>query len=394
MPTLERTRALPAGSGRIATSSGVDTRERQDVRLENVVKAFGNHVAVDNISLTIQSGEFFSLLGPSGCGKSTTLAMIGGFDEPSSGAIYLGGTDVSHLPPYRRDVNTVFQSYALFPHLSVAENVAFGLRRKGVPKPEITNRVRDMLALVDLEKFVNRKPGQLSGGQQQRVALARALVNRPKLLLLDEPLGALDMKLRKQMQLELKRIQAEIGITFLFVTHDQEEAMVLSDRLAVMAGGRIEQVGPPADVYDNPRSEFVAAFLGVSNLIPGQITSRGTDTTWLQLADGTAIKVESTKLRGPASEVKVGVRPEKFHILDESAKPGPEWNVIEGKVGEAVYLGVSHQYAVESRTGQSLTVYVQNLGKPMLSPGEFVRLAWYPEHTFVIEPSPEAATGA
>ncbi len=391
---MEQLRVSPAGSGQIATSGVMGTRERQDVRLENVIKTFGDHVAVDNISLTIKSGEFFSLLGPSGCGKSTTLAMIGGFDEPSSGAIYLGGTDVSHLPPYRRDVNTVFQSYALFPHLSVAENVAFGLRRKGVPKAEIASRVRDMLALVDLEKFVDRRPAQLSGGQQQRVALARALVNRPKLLLLDEPLGALDLKLRKQMQLELKRIQAEIGITFLFVTHDQEEAMVMSDRLAVMAGGRIEQVGAPADVYDNPCSEFVAAFLGVSNLIPGQVTARATDTAWLQLADGTAIKVESRKLKTAATAVKIGVRPEKFHILGKGETAGPEWNVIEGTVGEAVYLGVSHQYAVESRSGQSLTVYVQNLGNPMLRQGELVRLAWYPEHTFVIEPSPPAATGA
>ncbi len=364
------------------------------MRLENVIKTFGGYVAVDNISLTIESGEFFSLLGPSGCGKSTTLAMIGGFDEPSSGAIYLGGTDVSHLPSYRRDVNTVFQSYALFPHLSVAENVAFGLRRKGVPKAEIETRVRDMLALVDLERFMARKPVQLSGGQQQRVALARALVNRPKLLLLDEPLGALDLKLRKQMQLELKRIQAEIGITFLFVTHDQEEAMVMSDRLAVMAGGRIEQVGAPADVYDNPCSEFVAAFLGVSNLIPGQVSAREGDITWLKLDDGTPIKVESKKLKTLAAEIKIGVRPEKFHILGETEVAGPEWNVIEGTVGEAVYLGVSHQYAVESKSGQSLTVYVQNLGNRMLRQGELVRLAWYPEHTFVIEPSQSTTTGA
>ncbi|MDE8346626.1 MAG: ABC transporter ATP-binding protein [Acidocella sp.] len=384
---MKQMRVPAAGTGQMMATDILDLREQQDVRLENVVKTFGAYVAVDNISLTIESGEFFSLLGPSGCGKSTTLAMIGGFDEPNSGAIYLGGTDVSHLPPYRRDVNTVFQSYALFPHLSVSENVAFGLRRKGVAKAEINNRVRDMLALVDLERFVDRKPAQLSGGQQQRVALARALVNRPKLLLLDEPLGALDLKLRKQMQLELKRIQAEIGITFLFVTHDQEEAMVMSDRLAVMAGGRIEQVGAPADVYDNPCSEFVAAFLGVSNLIPGVVTSRGADISWLKLADGTSIKIDSKKLRSSATEIKIGVRPEKFHILSTGDNAGPEWNVIEATVGEAVYLGVSHQYTVESRSGQSLSVYVQNLGNPMMQQGEVVRLAWYPEHTFVIEPS-------
>ncbi len=386
-------RVPPMGHGQLVTSEATALRERQDVRLENVIKTFGSYVAVDNISLTIESGEFFSLLGPSGCGKSTTLAMIGGFDEPSSGAIYLGGTDVSHLPPYRRDVNTVFQSYALFPHLSVADNVAFGLRRKGVPKAEISSRVGDMLALVDLEKFVDRKPVQLSGGQQQRVALARALVNRPKLLLLDEPLGALDLKLRKQMQLELKRIQAEIGITFLFVTHDQEEAMVMSDRLAVMAGGRIEQVGPPADVYDNPCSEFVAAFLGVSNLMPGQVTSRGADISEVTLTDGAVIKVATEKLKTAATAVKIGVRPEKFHILGANEVAGPEWNVIEATVGEAVYLGVSHQYEVQSRSGQSLTVYVQNLGNPMLAQGELVRLAWYPAHSFVIEPPISTTSG-
>lgn len=378
----------------MSASHVMHVHERLDVYLENVVKSYAGYVAVDNISLTIKSGEFFSLLGPSGCGKSTTLSMIGGFEEPSSGAIYLGGTDVSHLPPYKRDVNTVFQSYALFPHLTVADNVAFGLHRKGVAKAQIATRVRDMLGLVDLERFATRKPVQLSGGQQQRVALARALVNRPKLLLLDEPLGALDLKLRKQMQLELKRIQAEIGITFLFVTHDQEEAMVMSDRLAVMAGGRIEQVGAPADVYDHPCSEFVAAFLGVSNLIPGEVTSREAQATWLKLADGTPIRVQSSKLKTNATQVKIGVRPEKFHILPEGETAGPEWNVIEGTVGEAVYLGVSHQYAVESRSGQSLTVYVQNLGTRMLRQGEVVRLTWYPEHTFVVEPSQSTTTGA
>ncbi|MBU6419298.1 MAG: spermidine/putrescine ABC transporter ATP-binding protein, partial [Proteobacteria bacterium] len=230
---------------------------RHDVRLEQVTKQFGSWTAVDNISLSIKGGEFFSLLGPSGCGKSTTLSMIGGFESPTAGAIYLDGEDVSRQQPYKRDVNTVFQSYALFPHLDIFENVAFGLRRKGLGKAEIDARVKEMLALVDLTGFAKRKPGQLSGGQAQRVALARALVNKPKLLLLDEPLGALDLKLRKQMQIELKRIQNEIGITFLFVTHDQEEAMAMSDRLAVMSKGKIEQVGTPAEVYDHPATEFV-----------------------------------------------------------------------------------------------------------------------------------------
>ena len=240
-----------------------------DVRLERVSKFFGDVPAVDDLSLDIAEGEFFSLLGPSGCGKTTTLRMIGGFEDPSLGTVYLGGRDVTDLPPYRRDVNTVFQSYALFPHLDVFENVAFGLRRKKVGGKDIGQRVRDAMSLVDLEGFEKRKPSQMSGGQQQRVALARALVNRPKVLLLDEPLGALDLKLRKQMQLELKRIQEEVGITFIYVTHDQEEAMTMSDRLAVMRRGQIEQIGAPELVYESPATEFVAGFLGASNLLDG-----------------------------------------------------------------------------------------------------------------------------
>src|SRR6266511_1489138 len=238
-----------------------------DIRLERVTKMFGETLAVDDLSLDIEEGEFFSMLGPSGCGKTTTLRMIGGFDDPTRGTIYLGGRDVTDLPPYRRDVNTVFQSYALFPHFNVFENVAFGLRRRKVDRSEIERRVKESLELVDLVGFDRRKPGQMSGGQQQRVALARALVNRPKVLLLDEPLGALDLKLRKQMQLELKRIQEEVGITFIYVTHDQEEAMTMSNRLAVMRHGKIQQVGAPAEVYERPASAFVAGFVGVSNLL-------------------------------------------------------------------------------------------------------------------------------
>ena len=242
-----------------------------DVRLERVTKEFGTVAAVDDLSLDIEVGEFFSLLGPSGCGKTTTLRMIGGFEEPTYGTVYLGGNDVTDLPPYKRDVNTVFQSYALFPHMDVFENVAFGLRRKKIPKEVADGRVIEALRLVDLQGFEKRKPLQLSGGQQQRVALARALVNHPRVLLLDEPLGALDLKLRKQMQLELKRIQQEVGITFIYVTHDQEEALTMSNRLAVMRRGRIEQLGDPEQVYDNPSTEFVAAFLGASNLLEGQV---------------------------------------------------------------------------------------------------------------------------
>ena len=244
-------------------------------------------MAVDAISLDIDRGQFFALLGPSGCGKTTTLRMIGGFEEPTEGRIELGGVDVAPLPPYKRDVNTVFQSYALFPHLSIFENVAFGLRRRGVKKGELRTRVVEALELVGLAGLERRKPRQLSGGQQQRIALARALVNRPRVLLLDEPLGALDLKLRKEMQLELKRIQNEVGITFVHVTHDQEEAMTMADRIVIMNSGHIEQLGTPTELYESPRTAFVAGFLGVSNLLDGEVVGEGT----VKLTDGTIVRV-------------------------------------------------------------------------------------------------------
>ena len=263
------------------------TSEPADVRLENVTKRFDDMVAVDNVSIEIPAGSFFALLGPSGCGKTTTLRMIGGFEEPTAGAIFLGGQSVLGLPPYKRDVNTVFQSYALFPHLSVFENIAFGLRRSGVLRNHIGGRVREILKLVDLAGLESRKPRQLSGGQQQRVALARALVNRPRVLLLDEPLGALDLKLRRQMQLELKMIQSELGVTFVHVTHDQEEAMTMADTIAVMNRGQVEQLGPPSELYERPSTDFVASFLGVSNLLPG--VASGADT--IRLDGGTEVRV-------------------------------------------------------------------------------------------------------
>ncbi len=253
-----------------------------DVRLENVVKRFDDAVAVDGISVEIPRGSFFAMLGPSGCGKTTTLRMIGGFEEPTEGRIFLGDQDVVGLPPYKRDVNTVFQSYALFPHMSIEDNVAFGLERKGIPKDQLKGRVAEMLELVGLAGFAKRKPKQLSGGQQQRVALGRALVNQPRVLLLDEPLGALDLKLRRNMQMELKRIQHEVGITFVHVTHDQEEAMTMADTIAVMNGGRIEQLGRPTELYERPATAFVAGFLGVSNLLPGRV--EGPDA--IRLDDG------------------------------------------------------------------------------------------------------------
>ena len=360
-----------------------------DVRLDRVSKLFGDVAAVDDLSLDVEEGEFFSLLGPSGCGKTTTLRMIGGFEDPTYGTIYLGELDVTDLPPYRRDVNTVFQSYALFPHLDVFENVAFGLRRKKVPKDEVERRVRESLALVDLEGFDQRKPPQMSGGQQQRVALARALVNQPKVLLLDEPLGALDLKLRKQMQLELKRIQQEVGITFIYVTHDQEEALTMSNRLAVMRHGRIEQLGGPEEVYEHPATEFVAGFLGASNLLDGEVVSmNGTST--VRLATGEVIRADGADLPADAGpSVRVGVRPEKIAIVsaDEEATAGS--NHVVGTVRMSTYIGVNYQYKVEGPGGHELTVFVQNQGAAGSHPaaGQQVRLEWLPEHTFVVEPS-------
>jgi spermidine/putrescine transport system ATP-binding protein len=344
-----------------------------DVTIERVTKRFDDVVAVDDLSLEIEPGSFYALLGPSGCGKTTTLRMIGGFEEPTEGRIYLGDREVSALPSYKRDVNTVFQSYALFPHLSIFENVAFGLRRKGVAKGEISERVNEALELVDLGAFGKRKPNQLSGGQQQRVALARALVNRPRVLLLDEPLGALDLKLRKQMQLELKRIQHEVGITFVHVTHDQEEAMTMADQIAVMNAGQIEQLGTPSELYETPRTAFVAGFLGVSNLIQGDVRGDA-----VEAARG--IRLEVKALNGASGTVSVGVRPEKIHLN------GAEVNRIAGRVVESAYIGVATQYVVDTDVGR-LMVFAQNTqgGADTIGPGSSVTLTFSPESTFVLE---------
>ena len=360
-----------------------------DVRLDHVTKTFDDVVAVDDLSLDIVEGEFFSMLGPSGCGKTTTLRMIGGFEDPTRGTVELGGKDVTDQPPHRRDVNTVFQSYALFPHLNVFENVAYGLKRKKVAKVEIRRRVTESLEVVDLPEYGKRKPSQLSGGQRQRVALARALVNRPKVLLLDEPLGALDLKLRKQMQLELKRIQSEVGITFIYVTHDQEEAMTMSDRLAVMRQGKIEQIGPPEEVYENPQTEFVAGFLGASNMLEGELKEAANGVAAVLLSSGDAVHLPAD--RAPfrtGSAVKVGVRPEKVHIaIDDDSETPAGYNRISGLLRMSTYIGVSHQYKVEGPSGHTLTVWVQNLGTtPPPHPGERVRLSWQWEHTFAVLP--------
>jgi spermidine/putrescine transport system ATP-binding protein len=347
-----------------------------DIRLIGLTKRFDDVVAVDGISLDIDRGQFFALLGPSGCGKTTTLRMIGGFEEPTEGRIELGGVDVAPLPPYKRDVNTVFQSYALFPHLSIFENVAFGLRRRGVRGGELRRRVIEALELVGLAGLERRKPRQLSGGQQQRIALARALVNRPRVLLLDEPLGALDLKLRKEMQLELKRIQHEVGITFVHVTHDQEEAMTMADRIVIMNGGHIEQLGTPSELYEQPRTAFVAGFLGASNLLEGTVA--GGDCVKLQ--DGTVVQVPREALSKRSGTVQVGVRPEKLRIGS-----GEEANSLAGSVTESAYIGVSTQYIVDTPAGL-VTVYVQN-DRPggQVATGERLTLSWSPESTFVVD---------
>jgi spermidine/putrescine transport system ATP-binding protein len=351
-------------------------RRPADIRLENVTKAFDDVVAVDGISLTIEQGQFFALLGPSGCGKTTTLRMIGGFEQPTSGSIYLGDNDVVGLPPYKRNVNTVFQSYALFPHLSIFENVAFGMRRQGVRGTQLAGRVREILGLVDLEGMEKRKPRQLSGGQQQRVALARALVNKPDVLLLDEPLGALDLKLRKQMQLELKTIQHDVGITFVHVTHDQEEAMTMADTIAVMNKGRIEQLGPPDELYEQPETAFVAGFLGVSNLLSGAASGPGAIT----LDGGTSVSVSPEALDGRTGRVAVGIRPEKIRVGSDSP------NSLHGKVFERAYVGVATQYVVDTPAGRVM-VYVQNTepGASMVAPGDPISIGFDPEATFVVD---------
>ena len=356
------------------------------VRLENLTKAFKETVAVDSVSLEIAEGEFFSLLGPSGCGKTTTLRMIGGFEDPTEGHVYLAGSDVTDLPPYKRNVNTVFQSYALFPHLTVFENVAYGLKRKGIDKANIRPRVEEMLELVDLEGFGDRRTTQLSGGQQQRVALARALVNRPAVLLLDEPLGALDLKLRKQMQLELKRIQSEVGITFVYVTHDQEEAMTMSNRLAVMNDGHFEQVGPPQDVYELPATEFVASFLGASNLLDGEIESVDGDVAKVRLSAGGTVALPADRLPADRGAVAVGVRPEKIEIRSAGGVPATASNSIDATVVISTYTGVSTSYECRTADGSKVVVYVQNLGTDIegIGAGANVRLAWEPEHTFAV----------
>jgi spermidine/putrescine transport system ATP-binding protein len=359
-----------------------------DIHLESVTKRFGDQTAVDDLTLSIPRGEFYALLGPSGCGKTTSLRMIGGFEDPTEGKVYLGGDDVTQLPPYKRDVNTVFQSYALFPHLSVENNVAFGLERKKVSKADVKTRVGEALEMVQLGQFGKRKPAQLSGGQQQRVALARALVNRPRALLLDEPLGALDLRLRKQLQLQLKRIQQEVGITFVHVTHDQEEAMSMADTIAVMHGGRIEQAGSATDLYERPQTEFVANFLGVSNLVDARMLASNNGHSTAETHDGATLHVPTERVGSHRDgAVKVGVRPEKVTLSPAGSEVTSGHNVLRGTIVVASFLGVSIQYVVRAAGGEELTVFQQNLdgAEPeALGPGREVQLSWAPQHTFVV----------
>jgi spermidine/putrescine transport system ATP-binding protein len=372
-----------------------------DAQGRRVAKAVGAEpgsvvIAVDHVDLEVEDGEFFSLLGPSGCGKTTTLRMIGGFEQPTEGRIELQGHDVTWLPPYQRNVNTVFQNYALFPHLSVFENVAFGLRRKRVADREVRTRVGEMLELVELPGYERRKPGQLSGGQAQRVALARALVNKPAVLLLDEPLGALDLKLRKQMQVELKRIQEEVGITFIYVTHDQEEAMTMSDRIAVMNRGRYEQLGEPEVLYERPQTKFVAGFLGVSNLLPATPNGTSGGYAGYRLGDGTSVRIAQQLVEGRSGPVAIGVRPEKIRLSEPEAEVAPSLNRLAGVISDASYIGVSTQYMVALGDGHHVTVYEQNVERAtkaeLWSPGERVQLTWLPEHSFVVADTGSAAS--
>ncbi|HEY5729483.1 MAG TPA: ABC transporter ATP-binding protein [Anaerolineales bacterium] len=331
------------------------------IRFDRVSRHFGEVKAVDHADLEIHDGEFFSLLGPSGSGKTTCLRMIAGFDKPTSGHIYLYGQDVSDLPPYERDVNTVFQDYALFPHMNVGDNIAYGLMIKGVPKEERMKHADEMLELVQLTGYADRKPSQLSGGQRQRVALARALINHPKVLLLDEPLGALDLKLRQQMQGELKAIQQRVGITFIFVTHDQEEALTMSDRIALFNQGRIEQIGSPAEIYEHPATSFVAGFVGTSNLVSGEVARRIT-----------------------GRDIRFSIRPEKIHLGGVDAEVASDSYGSDGVVRDVIYLGLYTRYLVELAGGGDLVVVEQNLKTTSMDvlkiKGKQVRLHWKKEH--------------
>jgi spermidine/putrescine transport system ATP-binding protein len=377
----------------VLDQEGLDQQGKVEVALYGVTKRFGTMVAVDDITIEVGRGEFFSMLGPSGCGKTTSLRMIAGFEEPDSGRVELTGRDIVGVAPFKRNVNTVFQSYALFPHMTVAENVAFGLKRKKVSKSDVKQRVGHYLELVQLTGYDDRRPSQLSGGQQQRVALARALVNEPAVLLLDEPLGALDLKLRKQMQLELMRIQREVGFTFVYVTHDQEEALVMSDRLAVMSQGKVEQIGCPEDIYERPATRFVAGFIGTSNIVEAPVVGRVGDFLQVEAAPGDRLLVPAPPDRAfsPGDTLAFTVRPEKLRVVPEAEPVTDRLCTIVGTVVDVVYQGVSTQLVVETDAGTTLVVFRQNNERVSDAgvPGSRVRLAWDPDFNVVLtDPTP------
>ena len=362
-----------------ARDTGPDAGRQVAVELAGVTKRFGEFVAVDDLTLDIYEGEFFSLLGPSGCGKTTTLRMIAGFEEPTEGGISVAGEPMRGVPPYRRPVNTVFQSYAIFPHLNVFDNVAFGLKRAGVGKDEIRQRVAEACEMVQLSGFEKRQPNMLSGGQQQRVALARALVNRPKVLLLDEPLGALDLKLRKELQLELRTLQHEVGITFVYVTHDQEEALTMSDRIAVMDSGVARQVADPTTLYEFPHDRFVASFIGQTNMFSGRVESVDGDRVALRTSDGEKIEAKGQEAVEVNSEVYVTVRPEKVRFGSSGD------NVCGVEVQQIVYLGISTQYITALPGGEKLVVYQQNTHDTTgPAVGDEVRVTWDANNCLVL----------
>jgi spermidine/putrescine transport system ATP-binding protein len=363
----------------------------RDLRLERVSKRFGDFVAVDDLTLRVPQGSFFALLGPSGCGKTTTLRMVAGLEDPSAGQVLIGEEDITHLRPYKRPVNTVFQSYALFPHLTIFENVAFGLRRRGVR--DYKQKTLEMIDLVQLTPYAARKPAQLSGGQQQRVALGRALINEPGVLLLDEPLGALDLKLRRQMQIELKRIQTEIDVTFVHVTHDQEEAMTMADTIAVMNHGAIEQMGAPDDLYENPETTFVANFLGQSNLIRADVIDTA-DGDVVVDCHGQKVGVVSSRSHAGGRDAWLGVRPEKI-VAATSVDPASGSNLLTGgRVTDVSFVGVSTQYLVAMPWDQELMVFEQNTGRrPLLRNGDAVDLTWSPAHSFLLDAGQDARAG-
>ena len=368
------------------------TETSGDLRLTDITKRYDAFVAVDDLSLVIPEGSFFALLGPSGCGKTTTLRMVAGLEQPTEGRIHIGDRDITGTKAYQRNVNTVFQSYALFPHLSVVENVAFGLRRRGVK--DYRAKTTEALELVELGHIAGKKPSQLSGGMQQRVALARAIVNRPDVLLLDEPLGALDLKLRRQMQIELKRIQSEVGLTFVHVTHDQEEAMTMADTIAVMNAGRLEQVGDPATLYERPASTFVANFLGQSNLLQADVV--GTPGALADLdVHGVKLRLPADRLVQGVSTMWLGVRPEKLRLVDGGRPEGMDGlNSLSGTVTDASFTGLATNYLVRMPWGQEIAVVQQNDGMPRATVGAPVTLAWAPEHGFALDSRQDAHAGA